>query len=159
MMKLFIRLILPLLLLLCADSFAQKPKSVKPTLFVKYKVPKLTTMLGNFKETAYLAPQTADSIIGLGLKITDAKNVVYTISSFQFLYKKIVTTEDENTGKTSKTSSIKSSLFKTSPLPVMWLNAVRENLKSSEELFFFAVVVKDPQGRIMYAPDLKLILK
>lgn len=158
-MKLFIRLILPLLLLLCADSFAQKPKPAKPAAFVKFKVPKLTTMLGNFKETAYLAPQNADSIIGLTLKITDAKNVVYTISSYQFLYKKIVTTEDENTGKTSKTSSIKSSLFKTSPLPVMWLNAVRENLKSGEELFFFAVVVKDPQGRIMYAPDLKLILK
>ena len=158
-MKLFIRLILPLLLLLCADSFAQKPKPAKPAAFVKFKVPKLTTMLGNFKETAYLVPQNADSIIGLSLKITDAKNIVYTVSSYQFLYKKIVTTEDENTGKTSKTSSIKSSLFKTSPLPVMWLNAVRENLKSGEELFFFAVVVKDPQGRIMYAPDLKLILK
>ena len=127
--------------------------------FVKFKVPKLTTMLGNFKETAYLAPQTADNIIGLSLKITDAKNIVYTISSYQFLYKKIVTTEDENTGKTSKTFSIKSSLFKTTPLPVMWLNAVSENLKSGEELFFFAVVVKDPKGRIMYAPDLKLILK
>ena len=158
-MKLFTKLVLPLLLLSCADSFAQKPKPAKPAAFVKFKVPKLTTMLGNFKEVAYLAPQNADSIIGLSLKIIDAKNIVYTISSYQFLYKKIVTTEDENTGKASKTSSIKSSLFKTSPLPVMWLNAVRENLKSGEELFFFAVIVKDPQGRIMYAPDLKLILK
>ena len=158
-MKLFTKLILLLLLLSCADSFAQKPKSAKPTAFVKFKVPKITTMLGNFKDTFYIAPQTADSIIGLPLKITDAKNVVYTISSYQFLYKKIVTTEDENTGKTSKISSIKSSLFKTSPLPAMWLNAVRENLKSGEELYFFAIVVKDPQGRIMYAPDLKLIIK
>ena len=158
-MKLFTKLILPLFLLSSADSFAQTPKSAKPTAFVKFKVPKLTTVLGYFKDTSYLAPQMADSIIGLSLKITDAKNVVYTISSYQFLYKKIVTTEDENTGKTSKIASIKSSLFKTSPLPVMWLNAVRENLKSGEELFFFAVIVKDPQGRIMYAPDLKLILK
>ena len=76
-----------------------------------------------------------------------------------FLYKKIVTTEDEATGKTSKTSSVKSSLFKTSPLPELWLNAVRENLTAGEELFFFAILVKDLQGRIMYAPDLKLILK
>lgn len=158
-MKLFIGLILPLVLLSCADSFAQKPKSAKSTAFVKFKVPKLTTVLGYFKDTSYLAPQMADSIIGLSLKITDVKNVVYTISSYQFLYKKIVTTEDENSGKASKTSSIKSSLFKTSPLPEMWLNAIRENLKAGEELFFFAVVVKDPQGRIMYAPDLKLILK
>ena len=158
-MKLFTKLVLLLLLLSCADSFAQKPKSVKPTSFVKFKVPKLITSLGSFKDTSFIAPQMTDSIIGLSLKVTDAKNVVYTLSSYQFLYKKIVTTEDENTGKTSKTSSIKSSLFKTSPLPVMWLNAVRENLKSGEELFFFAVIVKDTQGRIMYAPDLKLILK
>ena len=127
--------------------------------FVKFKVPKLTTMLGTFKDTSYILPEMADSIIGLPLKITDAKNVAYLISSYQFLYKKIVTTEDENTGKTSKISSIKSSLFKTASLPTIWLNAVRENLKTGEELYFFAVVVKDPQGRIMYAPDLKLILK
>ena len=158
-MKLFTKLILPLMLLSCADSFAQKSKSAKPTAFVKFKVPKLTTSLGGFKDTSFIAPQMTDSILGLSLKVTDAKNVVYTLSSYQFLYKKIVTTEDENTGKTSKTSSIKSSLFKTSPLPEMWLNAVRENLNRGEELFFFAIVVKDPQGRIMYAPDLKLILK
>ena len=158
-MKLFTKLVLPLLLLSCADSFAQKPKPAKPAAFVKFKVPKLTTSLGSFRDTSFIAPQMTDSIIGLSLKVTDVKNVVYILSSYQFLYKKIVTTEDENTGKTSKTSSIKSSLFKTSPLPEMWLNAVRENLNRGEELFFFAIVVKDPQGRIMYAPDLKLILK
>jgi len=147
------------LLLVSTNLFAQKPKPAIPTGFVKFKVPKLTTSLGSFKDTMYIAPQMADSMIGLVLKVTDAKNVVYSISSYQFLYKKIVTTEDEKTGKTSKTSSIKSSLFKTSPLPNLWLNAVRENLTAGEEFFFFAVTVKDPQGRLMYAPDLKLILK
>ena len=147
------------LLFISTNLFAQKPITAKSTAFVKFKAPKLTTLLGSFKDTMYVAPQMADSIIGLPLKVTDAKNIIYTISSYQFLYKKIVTTEDEATGKTSKTSSIKSSLFKTSPLPVLWLNAVRENLNPGEEFFFFAIVVKDPQGRIMYAPDLKLILK
>lgn len=158
-MKIFKHLLLAFLLLACAESFAQKPKPAKATTIVKFKVPKLTTMLGGFKDTTYIAPQMADSIIGLPLKITDAKNVVYTISSYQFLYKKIVTTEDENTGKASKTSSIKSSFFKSSPLSKIWLRAVREDLKPGEEFFFFAVTVKDPQGRLMYAPDLKLILK
>ena len=159
MMKLFKKLILPFLLLGCANSFAQKTKPAKSSAFVKFKVPKLTTTLGNFKDISYITPQMTDSLIGLPLKIYDAKNVVYTVSSYQFLYNKIVTTEDENTGKTSKTSSIKSSIFKISPLPEIWLNAIRENLKAGEELFFFAVVVKDSQGRIMYAPDLKFILK
>ena len=147
------------LIFISTNLFAQKPITAKSTAFVKFKAPKLTSLLGGFKDTMYIAPQMADSIIGLPLKVTDAKNNVYAISSYQFLYKKIVTTEDEATGKTSKTSSIKSSLFKTSPLPLLWLNAVRENLNPGEEFFFFAIVVKDLQGRIMYAPDLKLILK
>ena len=158
-MKLCRKLILPILLLLCAISFAQRTKPTKPSSFVKFKVPKLTTSLGIFKDTMYIAPQMADSIIQLPLKVMDAKNVVYTLASYQFLYKKIVTTEDEATGKATKTSSIKSSLFKTTPLPAFWLNAVTEDLKRGEEFFFFAVTVKDPQGRVMYAPDLKLILK
>ena len=152
------------LLVLCSFTYsvhvmAQKPRIIKPTLVAKFKAPKLTTSLGSFKDTMYIAPQMADSVIQLSLKIIDAKNVVYTIASYQFLYKKIVTTEDENTGKTSKTTSIKSSLFKTTPLPAIWLNAVTEDLKPGEEFLFFAVTVKDPQGRLMYAPDLKLILK
>ena len=141
------------------NTMAQRPITIKTPAVVKFKVPKLTTSLGNFKDTMFIAPQMADSIIQLPLKVVDAKNVVYTISSYQFLYRNIVTTEDEATGKTSKTTSIKSSLFKTTPLPSMWLNAVTENLKPGEEFFFFAVTVKDPQGRIMYAPDLKLLLK
>ena len=158
-MKLFRYVALSIMLLVCTQSFAQNHKSAKTTTIAKYKVPKLTTSLGFYKDTSYLAPQLTDSIIGLPLKVTDTKNTIYTISSYQFLYKKIVTTEDENTGKASKTSSIKSSLFTSTPLPTIWLNAIRENLKSGEELFFFAVTVKDTQGRIMYAPDLKIILK
>lgn len=138
---------------------AQRPTATRPATVVKFKAPRLTTSLGSFKDTMYIAPQMADSIIQLSLKVVDAKNVVYTISSYEFLYKKIATTEDEATGKASKTTLIKSSLFKITPLPPIWLNAVTEDLKRGEEFFFFAVTVKDPQGRLMYAPDLKLILK
>jgi NurA-like 5'-3' nuclease len=140
------------------NTVAQRPRT-KTVAVAKFRVPKLTTSIGSFKDSMLIAPQMADSIIQLPLKVVDAKNVVYTISSYQFLYRKIVTTEDEDTGKTSKTTSIKSSLFKTTPLPIIWLNAVTENLKAGEEFLFFAVTVKDPEGRIMYAPNLKLLLK
>ncbi len=158
-MKFKIILFALLLVGLAFNTMAQRPRATKTIAVVKFKVPKLTTSLGNFKDTMSIAPQMADSIIQLSLKVVDAKNVVYSISSYQFLYRKIVTTEDEDSGKTSKTTSIKSSLFKTTPLPVIWLNAVTENLKAGEEFLFFAVTVKDPQGRIMYAPNLKLQLK
>ena len=138
---------------------AQRQKNATANTNVKYQVPKLTTLLGSYKDSMHVAAEILDSIVGLSIKVVDAKNNPYSISSYQFLYKKIVTTEDEETGKTSKTTSVKSSLFKTSPFPELWLNAIRENLKSGEELFFFAVIVKDEKGRIMYAPDLKLIVK
>ncbi len=151
--------VLLFILAVAINVTAQRPTATRPATVVKFKAPRLTTSLGSFKDTMYIAPQMADSIIQLSLKVVDAKNVVYTISSYEFLYKKIATTEDEATGKASKTTLIKSSLFKITPLPAIWLNAVTEDLKRGEEFFFFAVTVKDPQGRLMYAPDLKLILK
>ena len=136
---------------------AQRPKPTSTT--IKFKAPKLTTTLANFKDTSFVSAQTADSIIRLAIKVTDAKKQAYTLVAYQFLYKQIVTTENEETGKTSKVAAIKSSLFKTSPLPNLWLNVITENLKKGEEFFFFDVIVKDPEGRNMYAPNLKLIIE
>jgi hypothetical protein len=41
----------------------------------------------------------------------------------------------------------------------MWLNMVRESLRPGEEIIFFDIIVKDAQGRVMYAPNLKLNIK
>ncbi len=138
-------------------SKAQIKPVTKPA--TKYKAPKLTITLGGFKDSSFIAPQMADSIIGLPLKIIDTKNAVYAISSYQFLYKKIVVSEDESTGKAYNTSTNKSALFTASPLPIFWVNAIREIIRPGEEFFFFDVIVKDDKGRVMYAPNLKLIVR
>ena len=144
---------------LTSGVFAQKSSSQKIQYYKKFKVPKLITSLGNFKDTMFVSPQVADSLLGISFKISDAKNTPYSISSYSFLYRKIVATEDEQTGKVSNTTSVKSSLFKASPLPQLWQNVIRENLRTGEELLFFDVIAKDAQGRVMYAPNLKLIIK
>ena len=144
---------------LTSGVFAQKSSPLKIQYYKKFKVPKLITSLGNFKDTMFVSPQVADSLLGISFKISDAKNTPYSISSYSFLYRKIVATEDEQTGKVSNTTSVKSSLFKTSPLPQLWQNVIRENLRPGEELLFFDVIAKDAQGRVMYAPNLKLIIK
>jgi hypothetical protein len=36
---------------------------------------------------------------------------------------------------------------------------ITEQLKPGEEIFFFDVVVKDAQGRLMFAPNLKLVIQ
>jgi hypothetical protein len=150
------------LMLVCvtlyASTYAQRTPT-KPTLYAKFKVPKLICSLGDYKDSSFISPQIADAIIGAKLNVVDSKNVAYAVSSYQFLYRKIVVSEDEATGKAYNTTSVKSSLFKVSPLPAMWLSAVRENLRPGEEIIFFDIIVKDAQGRFMYAPNLKLMVK
>jgi hypothetical protein len=147
-------------LLTCATlkNYAQV-KPAKSTLYAKFKVPKLICSLGGYKDSSFVSPQITDAIIGAKLNIVDVKNVAYTLSSYQFLYRKIVVSEDEASGKAYNTTSVKSSFFKTSPIPAMWLSMVRENLRPGEEIVFFDIIVKDAQGRVMYAPNLKLTVK
>ena len=139
-------------------TYAQRTPA-KPTLYAKFKVPKLICSLGGYKDSSFVSPQIAEAIVGAKLSVVDAKNIAYTVSSYQFLYRKIVVSEDEASGKAYNTTSVKSSLFKVTPLPTMWLNMATENLRPGEEIIFFDIIVKDSQGRIMYAPNLKLIIK
>ena len=125
----------------------------------KYKVPKLYTQLGSLRDSVSISVSEAENIIGQALKISDDKKGVYTVSSYQFLYRKRGVTENEETGKVSPITSIVSSRFKVSPLPGTWINQVKETVKPGEELFFFDVIAKDVQGRVMYAPNLKIMVK
>lgn len=148
-----------LLLSICfiVTSLFTQAQRVKP--IAKFKPPVLVTMIGNFKDTMQISKEDADALIAMPLKITDKKGVPYILSSYQFLYRKIVTTEDEQTGKPSNTTSVKSSLFTTSPVPPIWISAIRENIRSGEEFIFFDVIAKDAKGRVMFAPNIKLTVK
>ena len=139
---------------------AQKPVQKNTvTQTKKFKQPKLYTTLGSFKDSSFVSPEEAEAIIAMPLKIVDDKKVEYTVSSYQFLYKRKVVTEDEQTGEVSPASSISSDRFKSSPLPPLWINIIRDQVKSGEELYFFDVIAKDAQGRVMYASNLKLMVK
>src|SRR5205085_10333075 len=121
-----------------------------------FKAPKLFTILSTYKDSALVTVEEAEQIIAMPLRIVDDKKNVYRLSSYQFLYRKKGVTEDEQTGKVTPTTSISSALFKSSPLSDLWINLIREELKAGEELYFFDVIAKDAQGRVMYAPDLKI---
>ena len=137
----------------------QSNAQTKPAA-TKYKVPKLFTSIGNLKDTLnIISVSEAEHIIGKALAITDEKKGLYSISSYQFMYRKKGVTEDEATGKVSPITSIVANRFKITPLPDTWVTQVREQVKPGEELYFFDVIAKDAQGRIMYAPNLKIIVK
>jgi hypothetical protein len=142
--------------------FAQKPKPVaaKPVKFQKFTPPKLTSMLGIRSDSATVVLEEAVQLVKLPLKVTDDKKNIYTISSYQAMYKKRGVTESEDmSGKTAPTFTTVIDNFKTTPLSPIWIKTLIEQLKIGDELYFFDIVVKDAQGRLMFAPELKIKVK
>jgi hypothetical protein len=150
-MKFFKLLLLAFVLLSSQQLLAQ----TKPAT-VKFKPPKLFTQMGGFRDSVTLTVPEAENIINQPLKIFDDKKGLYTISSYQFLYRRKVVTEDETTGQPIPTSSMVAGTFKVTPLPDIWVNSVKEQVRPGEELYFFDIIAKDAQGRVMYAPDFKI---
>jgi hypothetical protein len=152
--------------LVMAANFAmsQKPKpaTAKPkvTTVQKFKPPTLKSALGNRADSVVkVSVDEAIQLVALPLTITDDKKSVYTITSYQCMYKRKGVTEDEVSGKVSPTTNIVADLFRTTPLPEIWKKIIAEQVKAGEEIFFFDIVVKDAKGRLMFAPNLKLIVE
>ncbi len=140
---------------------AQKPKPApaKPPVFQKFKPPKLTSMLGIRTDSSTVLTEEAVQLVKLPLKVTDDKKNTYTITSYQFMYKRKGVTEDEQTGKVTPIMSNASDLFKETPLPALWTKILIEEMRAGEELYFFDIVAKDAQGRLMFAPELRIKIK
>ena len=158
----FVKLLFTVVSTLCiSTAFAQKPKQVagKPVKFQKFTPPKLTSMLGIRSDSATVVLEEAVQLIKLPLKVTDDKKNVYTVSSYQAMYKRRAVTEDEKTGKALPITSTVIENFRTTPLSPIWIKILTEQLRTGEEIDFFDIVVKDAQGRLMFAPELKIKIK
>ncbi len=157
-----VRFILTFFLCCCLTAvFAQTPKTppAKPKAFQKFTPPKLTTALGIRKDSATVFLEEAVQLVKLPLKITDDKRNIYTISSYRAMYKRRGVTEDEQTGKVSPVMSNVSELFRTTPLSTLWIKILSEQMRPGEELYFYDIVAKDAQGRLMFAPELRIKIK
>lgn len=136
-----------------------RPKPGTATKVVKFKPPVVKTYLGKNSDTAQVMPDEAVQLVGLPLRVTDAKDNPYTISSYQFLYKKKSVIENEQTGKKEIAFTTVSNLFKVTPLPDLWKNNIAGGLQKDEELYFFDVIVQDKLNRRFFAPELKIKIR
>ncbi len=154
-----------LLLFCCFFIFANALMAQKPAArsqaasIQKFKPPKLYCTLGKRADTSYVSVDEAVQLITFPIKVTDDKKNAYTISSYQCMYKRKAVTENEETGKVTPITSMVADVFKTTPLPAIWKKIITEQLRPGEEIFFFDVVVKDAQGRLMFAPNIKLMIQ
>lgn len=124
-----------------------------------YKPPVLVSSVSSFSGKKLATTTEAKNALTMPLVIKDSAGKIYAISSYQFLYRRRAQAEDEVTGEVRPVFSVTSQLFKTSPLPALWINRVSEDLKSGEELYFFDIIAKDDMGRVMYAPDISITVK
>ena len=158
-----VRIVFTVLFCLClVTAMGQTPKPGKPAVragMQKFKPPKLYTAISVYNDSIVVSRAEALLLMNQPLRINDDKKNIYSISSYQFMYLRRSVTENEETGKVTPITSPAITLFRTSPISVLWRNIITEELKSGEELYFFDVIVKDTNGRLMFAPTFKIKIK
>ena len=153
-----------LFVFICSNTtFAQtikKPvKNGTITPVTKFKPPVVKTFLGRNEKEVAVVVEEANQLVNLPLRITDDKNNVYTISSYQFLYRKKSVIENEQTGRKEIVYTNTADLFRATPLPKVWKENISGGLQKGEELFFFDIIVNDKLNRKFFAPNIKIIVK
>ena len=139
-----------------AQAKPAKPVSKSVQKFIP---PKLYSSIGTKSDSVGVTVDEALQLVNLPLTITDDKKNAYTISSYQCMYKKRGVTEDEQTGRVSPVTSISVQRFTSSPLSELWRTIISQQLKTGEEIYFYDIVVTDAQKHLMFAPDVKLVIK
>lgn len=125
----------------------------------KFKPPVVKTYLGVNQNGANVTAAEGEQLVSLPLKVVDANNNQYPVYSYQFLYKEKSYILDDETGKRETVFTIASDRFSTTPLPKVWIDNIKTKLQADEELYFFDIVVKDKEGRIFFAPQLKITIQ
>lgn len=146
---------------LCKQARAQNPVNKESAKgFVKFKPPKVNAMLGPMNgSSAQCDVEQAKQLIRLPLRVEDDRKNTYAITSYQFGYTRLGVVEDEETGKMLPQSDMVSQRFTATPLPELWVNTITETLHKGEQLYFFDIICTDKQGRLFFAPELKITMK
>ncbi len=129
------------------------------TKFQKFKPPVVKSYLGVNTNGAAVTIDEANQLIALPLKITDDKNNTFTIQSYGFVYTRKGVVEDEETGKKKINFTTLADKFKTTPLPKVWVDNLKNGFQKDEQLYFYDIVVTDNKDRKFFAPDLKITIK
>lgn len=157
-MKIVLALIFSVQVFICTSQTTKQKPTI--TQIPKFKPPVVKTFLGRNQDGAIVTVDEAKQLVSLPLKITDAKNVAYPISSYQFMYRKKSVIENEETGKKEIAYTIVADAFKTSPLPQIWVTNIADNgMQKDEEIYFFDIIVTDKLNRKFFAPNIRIRLQ
>ena len=120
---------------------AQTKAKTTITPVTKVKPPVVKTFLGRNQDGAVVTVEEGKQLVGLPLKITDAKNVAYNLSSYQFMSKKKSVIENEDTGRKELAFTTVADVFNTSPLPQIWVTYISDTVSPTDDEFSFSVSI------------------
>jgi hypothetical protein len=160
MLKNILTKIALLLLIVMASNTVIAQRKSKTAKTAKFKPPVIKTFFAGIHGVKDSVPvATGKQIIDSSLTVTDAKGNSYTITHYQFAFKRIGGLENDSTGVVSAVSDIVADNFIATPLTDIWRKTIRETLTKGEEFHFTDIIVTDNKGNYFYAPEVRIGIK
>jgi hypothetical protein len=129
----------------------KKPKTVA------FKPPVVTSSMAGFQGTKdSVTIATLQKVIDSSIRIVDAKGVTYTITHYQFVFKKVGVVENDSTGQVTPVSDLSAGQFSKTPLPDVWRKTIKETAVAGDEIYFTDIIASDDKGHVFYAPEIRI---
>lgn len=149
-----ISLIFLFFLLACTqNSYGQKPQQP-----VKIKPPKVYVSWGNSKE----GPYSKDVFINLldsSIQVVSEKKEVLAISRAMLIYRSKDQVEDEKGKVKTHYNTYMNEIRNDNKVPEKWKSFLAEEIKPGDLFLITDMHVRDKQGYIFSAPDLKITIE
>ena len=141
--------------LLFQSSYAQaiiKNTTAKNPAIVTYK-----SFWGPVKSgSAPIAQLTA--IAPAAILVKDNSEGLHPVVSFRINYIFKSTYRDDETQELKVVKDLRvSDFYNTAQLPAVWVESIRDNIKSGDEILFNKIMFRNKSGKMQLAPDLKIV--
>ncbi|MFN5421714.1 MAG: hypothetical protein ACK5AO_00480 [bacterium] len=142
-------------LLLSMVSYGQEIKkniSVKETAVVTYKSSWGPVQSGN-------APIAQISAIApAAILVKDNSGNLYPVISFRINYIFKSTYRDDETQELKVLKDLRvSDFYDTAQLPATWVESIRDNIKTGDEILYNKIMFRNKSGKMQLAPDVKIV--
>lgn len=103
-----------------------------------------------------VAPERLKTVIDSALAVRDERRKAYPVTGFRISYLFNSRFEDEETGLVTTKRALRTRDFDSDRLDPDWAASIRDNTRKGDELIFSRVMVRLPNGRKTFVPDLRI---
>lgn len=97
------------------------------------------------------------TVIDSALRVRDERKKTYPVTSFRVSYFFDTRYEDEETGQVVRKRALRvRDYYDTDRLDADWVASIRDNARKGDELLFNQTIIRLPNGKKTFVPDLRL---